>query len=487
MSPKHHERQCQRQPSRWSHLGLLALAAAASSRRVDQLPSLSITKAPAKVPPALLARRAGGPYAATLINEQTAYFTKVRIGTPQQEVTLHVDTGSSDLWVLWTQTDLCLDEQLQAEWGMCLDTFEPELSRTYKTVDRGGFSIQYVDGTGAAGDYFSDNVALGNGIQIQGLQMGIAIESTCNWGILGIGYSTSVAADYIYPNIIELMQNQSYIATKAYSLYLNDYSAATGTILFGGIDTTKFYGDLKVVPVLGRRVDDGFIYDHFVVSLTSVTSHADGQETVRLTSSDANIPVVLDSGTSFAYFPSTITKPLYDSLGAYDDTTSEFGSGEVYVDCKYRSQSDRYLSFQFNGADGPVISVPASEYILDDLKPYIRAGLWPLPANLPFSDVCRMAIRTQNQSPPYIVGDSFLRSAYVVYDLEYNRVGLAQANTNANGSNIVEITGPIQSVKGVPMPDALPWMTNGASHEVTLTAGAVACVAGLVMGFLSLA
>ncbi|KAJ3502036.1 hypothetical protein NM208_g16809 [Fusarium decemcellulare] len=63
-----------------------------------------------------------------------------------------------------------------------------------------------------------------------------------------------------------------------------------------------------------------------------------------------------------------------------------------------------------------------------------------------------------------ILGDTFMRSAYVVFDLENNEVSLAQSNFNATGSDIVEIgsgdgavpaaTGasePVSAASGVPV------------------------------------
>lgn len=42
-------------------------------------------------------------------------------------------------------------------------------------------------------------------------------------------------------------------------------------------------------------------------------------------------------------------------------------------------------------------------------------------------------------SVTYILGDTFLRSAYVVYDLTHNEIGFAQANFGSTTSNIVEL------------------------------------------------
>lgn len=191
---------------------LLALAATATARRVV---SVDISRATPEQRG--LDRRA---FSATLVNNKTAYFARVTVGTPPQPLTLHVDTGSSDLWVLAEGSDLCNSFRLQQEWGYCFDTFDAEQSSTFETVGRGEFAIRYVDGTGSAGDYFTDNVRLGDGVTITNLQMGLAHEATSNWGMLGIGYPAAVAAAEPYPNIIDLLLEQGHIPIKAYSLYL---------------------------------------------------------------------------------------------------------------------------------------------------------------------------------------------------------------------------------------------------------------------------
>jgi len=50
-----------------------------------------------------------------------------------------------------------------------------------------------------------------------------------------------------------------------------------------------------------------------------------------------------------------------------------------------------------------------------------------------------------------LLGDTFLRSAYVVYDLANEQLGLAQANLGSNETDIVEIArgDKLPEVKGV--------------------------------------
>lgn len=147
------------------------------------------------------------------------YYAEVALGTPPQPVTLILDTGSSDVWVLDTNADLCQSPTLQSVYGTCLATYEPTDSSTYQLVDQDAFSIQYLDNSGAEGDYIKDTLHIA-GTSIEALQVGLAENSSINSGLIGIGFNTNVAADKPYPNIIDLFVEQDLIDIGAYSLYL---------------------------------------------------------------------------------------------------------------------------------------------------------------------------------------------------------------------------------------------------------------------------
>jgi hypothetical protein len=163
----------------------------------------------------------GGTYSQELNNNLTGggYYADVALGSPPQPVTLILDTGSSDVWVLDSDADLCQSQKLQYFYGACLATYDPAESSTYSLVDRGGFAIQYVDNSGAEGDYIKDTFHIG-GTSIDALQVGLASSSTINSGLLGIGFNTNVAALKPYRNIIDLFVDQGLIDSQAYSLYL---------------------------------------------------------------------------------------------------------------------------------------------------------------------------------------------------------------------------------------------------------------------------
>ena len=163
-----------------------------------------------------------GPFSENLFNNRSAmtYYATVEVGTPGQKATLIVDTGSSDVWVLSNTADLCTDPDLQ-DWSQdgCVDSYDRSKSSTSKLIGRDEFSIQYADSSSAEGDYISDNINVG-GVTVKGLQMGLALNSTIDVGIMGVGFAANEAAYTPYPSIMDMMASQGLIGIKAYSLYL---------------------------------------------------------------------------------------------------------------------------------------------------------------------------------------------------------------------------------------------------------------------------
>ncbi|KAI0118441.1 aspartic peptidase domain-containing protein [Nemania sp. FL0031] len=439
-------------------VSLAGLGAIATSVVAQRVVPLSFSRAG---PEHQRLRKRTGTFSQELNNNLTGggYYAEVALGTPPQPVTLIIDTGSSDVWVLDANADLCQSRKLQYLYGTCLATYEPADSSTYKLVDADAFTIQYLDTSGAEGDYIKDTFHIA-GTSIEALQVGLAENSSINSGLLGIGFNTNVAAARPYPNIIDLLVSQDLIATKAYSLYLDDLYAETGTVLFGGIDTRKFIGRLKEVDILrDARSND---YTSFTVALESLkvnsSSSSNGSELL-----DEQIPVILDSGTTLTYLPPRVARRIYSAFNAVDDTT---GTGLVYVSCDLlSSEKDTTIEFQFGGSSGPLIRVPIDEIVLDNVKAYISIGLLDIPT-LPFDDVCSFGI--QPLSNIYLLGDTFLRSAYVVYDLSNNKIALAQANLNGTETNVVEIPASgIPLVSGV----AAQQTPSASSHSDSDTTG----------------
>ncbi|KAI9657032.1 MAG: hypothetical protein M1821_003198 [Bathelium mastoideum] len=346
-----------------------------------------------------------------LDNDLTLYYANISLGTPEQQLRLHIDTGSSDLWTNVATSQIC-----EAQGDQCgpSGTFDASSSSSWKFLNN-NFNISYVDGSGSAGAYGTDTLRIG-GVTLPGLQIGLGNTSTSSEGILGIGYEVNEVAvnranAQPYANTPALMVQQGLINTNAYSLWLNDLNANTGNILFGGVDTDQYHGSLETVPI----VQEDNTYAEFIIVLTAVGNKG----TAATLASNQDIPVLLDSGSSLSYLPNDVTQTIYNHYNAdYDES-----QGAAFVDCNL-ANSDDSLVFTFSS---PSISVGLSELVI--LAGYDQNN----------NPECILGIGPADDSTP-VLGDTFLRSAYVVYDLHNNEISLAQTNFNATTTNVMEIT-----------------------------------------------
>lgn len=355
---------------------------------------------------------------ASLSNQETLYFVNVTLGTPPQQFLIQLDTGSSDLWVNTPSSALCMQRD-----EPCADagTYEANSSSTYSYIGS-WFNISYVDGSGASGDYVSDTISIGD-TTLEDFQFGIGYSSTSDQGILGIGYpvnevQVSRAQMEPYENLPARMVSAGRIQSSAYSLWLNDLDSNSGNILFGGVDTERYVGSLYTLPIQ----TNGGVCSDFKITLTSLVL---GDEVIA---DDAALAVLLDSGSSLTYLPETWVRELYRQVGAQYDSNN----GAAYVPCSLAGSSDT-LDFTFSE---PRISVAMDELVLDIYTAY---GARPTFSN--GADACLFGIAPAGAGSK-VLGDTFLRSAYVVYDLDGNEISLAQTNFNATRSSVQEITGP---------------------------------------------
>lgn len=86
---------------------------------------------------------------------------------------LHIDTGSSDLWVNSAESALCTQPRRPcSESG----TYDVQASSTSNFVSS-DFNISYMDGSAAMGDYVTDTLGIG-GRQLRDFQFGIGESSS---------------------------------------------------------------------------------------------------------------------------------------------------------------------------------------------------------------------------------------------------------------------------------------------------------------------
>lgn len=270
-------------------------------------------------------------------------FVNVSIGTPSQVIRTYLDTSSSDLWIPQGGADSVCSSS-----SGVVQTFDPGSSSTYKNLTTPfNFTASYANIYTVTGSYATDNVKIG-GVTLPQQQFAIVNDQTgCTGGSFGIGFGANEGTTKKYENLPEYMAKQGLINTAAYSMWSNDAFGSTGEILFGGVDTEKYEGDLTTLPIIKQSGG----YTQPILALTSV----DINETIV----DTNIAgeVILDTGSRATdiYLPEQMVEAIAKTLGGSMDADSNLPK----VNCS-AVVSNTSLGFTFTSTR---IAVPLSHLI----------------------------------------------------------------------------------------------------------------------------
>ena len=233
-------------------------------------------------------------------------------------------------------------------------------------------------------------------INLTSIQFGVAIaDADLNEGILGLGFGDG--KNLQYKNFVDELYAQNATQSKAFSVALggNEFTNA-GVIIFGGVDTKKFSGSLVSNDILAPTAND---INRYNIQLNSVGATIDGKSK---TYSGGSTAIVLDTGSSLSILPSSVVEGMVEDFDAKLDSDS----GLYLVDCSVADQN-AMINFAFPGI---TIHVPMSEWIFD-------AG----------GDTCVLGTQAldTNSGISALLGDTFLRSAYVVFDQTSNAILMA--------------------------------------------------------------
>ncbi|KAI5965536.1 hypothetical protein CANMA_003398 [Candida margitis] len=316
----------------------------------------------------------------TIYRRTLYYFARVSIGSTKQQIGVAVDTGSADLWFPSNDATCTGGSDCKS-----LGSFTPSISNTFRNLTT-SVNSNYGDGNGATGYWSKDDYWFSDGTKIEQIQFGLMNAVARDTGVLGLGSPDLEATDDKYPNFPAVLKNAGIIDKTAYSLYLNSATASSGSVVFGAIDKAKYSGDLAVL--------DFADYTWTAVKLDSVT--APNGSTVNL-----NIPVALDSGTTYIQLETSVAKQIYQALGLSESGTAS---------CDQLSLDSNQLTFNF---DGVSITIPYQTLF------YQFSG----------GSLCQARIYGSSDGNNFF-GDLFLQNAYVAFNLDSKKVGLAKANYN---------------------------------------------------------
>lgn len=331
------------------------------------------------------------------------------------------------------------------------------------------FKVAYADGSVSAnGTYYTDTVSIA-GETIKEMPFGAANQSSFTNGIIGLAFSrkddgNASETDPLYNHgIVDSLVGAGAINRRLFSLALGHTDEANGTLVFGGVDSARYYDDLVSVPMVPNGGADTAV--EYAVKMQGL--EIKGLDGVNGTS--GVVTVVLDNGSPQNYLPKDMVQPLTDKFGA-QSINSDQGLVQGLVDCAMgRKYSDARIGFQFAGK---TIYITGADAVRDIFPPsqqrQYRQKIGPKADG--WDGLCMFAFVARPEGiSSNLVGDPMLRHTYAVYDIDNKVIGLAQANIGSTKNNLVEVgkDDKIPSTKGAPAPKSIsePGATDKGNQD----------------------
>jgi len=329
------------------------------------------------------------------------YLCPVSIGTPPQNVMLDFDTGSADLWV-WS-TELSASIQTQGK-SSGHNIFDPKKSTTFKNQASSKWQISYGDSSSASGTVGTDNVILG-GLTITGQAIELANQMSDQFvqgagdGLLGLAFGTiNTVTPTPVQTPVENMITEKDIPASAelFTAKLGSWRDANepdkgeSFYTFGYIDDATVKASGQEVAYTPIDNSQGF----WMFESTSAT--VNGQ-----TVSQSGNTAIADTGTTLALVSDDTCKAIYDAIPG--STYDEANQGYVFPS---NTTADK---------------LPVVTFAVGDTQFAVQKE------DLGFADagngMVYGGIQSRGSMTFDILGDTFLKGIYAIFDQGNNRFG----------------------------------------------------------------
>ncbi|TYJ52523.1 hypothetical protein B9479_006883 [Cryptococcus floricola] len=365
----------------------------------------------------------------TDVNYDASYLGTVHIGTPPQELLLVLDTGSADLWAAGADCANCGDG----------DRFSPSASSTYQ-ASSGTFSITYGSGS-ASGDLGTDLVELAN-FTVPNITFAVVDQASSGLisaplsGIMGLAFSglSNAQATPWWETLVDAGRWDSPEFGVYLARYRNDPSASTvegdgGAITFGGIDTTKFTGELNYVPINDSARDywriplEGLTINNHTVNIAPSSSSSTLPAWLQplnpfLPQNSTSDPpqACIDTGTTLIGAPPSTVQAIYAQIPGSSPLPPWIIGGQGLW--QYPCSQNVSALFQFGG----------QQYSMSNTD----MNLGPFTSDSSMCTGAFFEMQMSSNSPiQWIVGASFLKNVYTSFRNTPTAIGFAPLVLNA--------------------------------------------------------
>lgn len=318
------------------------------------------------------------------------YFGQVAVGSPPQYFKVVFDTGSG---ILWVPSHLCTGEACQDHTRLYQNK-----DKTLK-VDRGYVNIKY--GTGRMRGRRATDLVQVAGISVRNQDFllstdenGLVFRNGRFDGVMGLGRQQlagilsrgeSGRGVPFYINAVE----EEKLAEPKFSIYVSKHMGRPGAVVLGGVNPKLFRG-----PIFTHK---GHSPAYWMVSLGTMRVG----NTVVTASRGAR--GIVDSGTSLLVGPPQIIESILPHVRARPDCSNLDELQTLHINME--DTSGRTVTYKLTPDD----------YVMK------RNGSCK-------TGIAIMKIQLKMPHPIVILGDTFLRKYYSVFNHNTGEIGFAEAN-----------------------------------------------------------
>ena len=312
------------------------------------------------------------------------FYGIIEVGSPPQRFDVIFDTATANMWI---PSKKCKSAACEVKQG-----FNASQSSSY-IPDGAPFSVHY--GTSVVQGVVSKDTINIAGIQILEQDFGEATkvfgavfrEAQFD-GVFGLAFDNIAAGGMASP-LSNMIADKS-LYRPMFSLWLNgtDEGDRAGELILGGVDRTRFEGNVAFAPVIRKGYWEVTLQRVFV-----------GQEKLQI-----RRPVAIATGSTLIIAPGDDAHRIHRELrmAKTDDGRHVIPCGEV--------ASLPSISFMIGAAN---LTLTPQDYIIN------------------WHGECMSAIIGHDihspTGPIWVLGTTFLRPFYTIFDIARNRMGFARA------------------------------------------------------------
>ncbi|KAI9251400.1 aspartic peptidase domain-containing protein [Phascolomyces articulosus] len=373
-----------------------------------------------------------GPVHLKSVNVDVEYVGLLQVGTPPQEFKVDFDTGSSDIWIPSKNCERCGDHPtfMQSD----SSTFKPFSNGTEtsantnntasstssssndkdkSTIMKSTWTLQYGDGSAVQGVKGYDNLSVGN-MTAKNQLFGLANKVSAQFandpeldGIFGLGFP-KLSLMGTKKSFVENLKDQGMIKNAIASFYLGS-SDQGGQLLIGGTNSSLYQGNFTYLDVTSDRYWE-VPFNGIKVGDRTIMSGGGGTSV----GANGSTTAIIDTGTTLIVVPPSMSQSIHMAIpGAEYNNTFGWQVPCVQNLQQSNSSNSQYsndIIFRLGGHEFPI---PYSDLIREKTNPNN--------STLCYSGIAEAPI------PMIIMGDTFLRSYYSVFDYDNKRVGLSRS------------------------------------------------------------